>query len=145
MNPWVREHISIPVLRRLASNKLFADIMFLCTGLRPVILMDYGGTMPQLQDNLCSLLHHARQVTTWFRCVKFSLLVWHKEPGMAQCYPPPLVNSEYPSMKSPPLQMCKSCVQIMFLVIVGIFLLDQSVLVFQLLLSCSHVHLIQKC
>jgi hypothetical protein len=23
--------------------------------------MDYGGTMPELQDNLCSLLHHARQ------------------------------------------------------------------------------------
>jgi hypothetical protein len=45
-------------------HEFLADILFLCTGLRPVILMDYGGTMPQLQDNLCSLLHHARQVIT---------------------------------------------------------------------------------
>jgi hypothetical protein len=38
------------------------DILFLCTGLRPVVLVDYGGTMPQLQENLCGLLYHARQV-----------------------------------------------------------------------------------
>ncbi|XP_048531056.1 uncharacterized protein LOC125510012 [Triticum urartu] len=48
-------------LRPQSKRRLLNDIMFLCTGLRPVILMDYGGTMPQLQDNLCSLLHHARQ------------------------------------------------------------------------------------
>ncbi|XP_047048023.1 uncharacterized protein LOC124653013 isoform X3 [Lolium rigidum] len=48
-------------LRPQSKRRLLNDIMFLCTGLRPVILMDYGGTMPQVQDNLCSLLHHARQ------------------------------------------------------------------------------------
>ncbi|XP_040246590.1 uncharacterized protein [Aegilops tauschii subsp. strangulata] len=49
-------------LRPQSKRRLLnADITFLCTGLRPVILMDYGGTMPQLQENLCSLLHHARQ------------------------------------------------------------------------------------
>uniref|UniRef100_A0ACD5YG08 Uncharacterized protein n=1 Tax=Avena sativa TaxID=4498 RepID=A0ACD5YG08_AVESA len=48
-------------LRPQSKRRLLNDILFLCTGLRPVILMDYGGTMPQLQDNLCSLLHHARQ------------------------------------------------------------------------------------
>ncbi|KAM0913808.1 hypothetical protein ACQ4PT_011916 [Festuca glaucescens] len=48
-------------LRPQSKRRLLNDILVLCTGLRPVILMDYGGTMPQLQDNLCSLLHHARQ------------------------------------------------------------------------------------
>ncbi|KAF7073607.1 hypothetical protein CFC21_078564 [Triticum aestivum] len=48
-------------LRPQSKRRLLNDITFLCTGLRPVILMDYGGTMPQLQENLCSLLHHARQ------------------------------------------------------------------------------------
>ncbi|KAF7066616.1 hypothetical protein CFC21_072569 [Triticum aestivum] len=48
-------------LRPQSKRRLLNDITFLCTGLRPVILMDYGGMMPQLQENLCSLLHHARQ------------------------------------------------------------------------------------
>ncbi|KAI4989004.1 uncharacterized protein LOC123399904 isoform X1 [Hordeum vulgare subsp. vulgare] len=48
-------------IRPHSKRRLLNDITFLCTGLRPVILMDYGGTMPQLQENLCSLLHHARQ------------------------------------------------------------------------------------
>ncbi|CAN6182949.1 unnamed protein product [Urochloa humidicola] len=49
-------------LRPGSKRRLLNDILFLCTGLRPVVLMDYGGTMPQLQENLCSLLHHARQL-----------------------------------------------------------------------------------
>uniref|UniRef100_A0A0E0M3D7 Uncharacterized protein n=1 Tax=Oryza punctata TaxID=4537 RepID=A0A0E0M3D7_ORYPU len=48
-------------LRPHSKRRLLNDILFLCTGLRPVVLMDYGGTMPELQDNLCSLLHHAQQ------------------------------------------------------------------------------------
>ncbi|VAI34604.1 unnamed protein product [Triticum turgidum subsp. durum] len=48
-------------LRPQSKRRLLNDITFLCTGLQPVILMDYGGMMPQLQENLCSLLHHARQ------------------------------------------------------------------------------------
>ncbi|KAK8460142.1 hypothetical protein SEVIR_2G283300v4 [Setaria viridis] len=51
-------------LRPGSKRRLLNDILFLCTGLRPVVLMDYGGTMPQLQENLCSLLHHARQLLT---------------------------------------------------------------------------------
>ncbi|TKW34116.1 hypothetical protein SEVIR_2G283300v4 [Setaria viridis] len=51
-------------LRPGSKRRLLNDILFLCTGLRPVVLMDYGGTMPQLQENLCSLLHHARQETS---------------------------------------------------------------------------------
>ncbi|PAN13360.1 hypothetical protein PAHAL_2G331000 [Panicum hallii] len=51
-------------LRPGSKRRLLNDILFLCTGLRPVVLVDYGGTMPQLQENLCSLLHHARQETS---------------------------------------------------------------------------------
>ncbi|XP_010238368.1 uncharacterized protein LOC100824223 isoform X3 [Brachypodium distachyon] len=48
-------------LRPQSKRRLLNDILFLCAGLRSVILMDYGGTMPLLQENLCSLLHHAQQ------------------------------------------------------------------------------------
>ncbi|CAL5087361.1 unnamed protein product [Urochloa decumbens] len=51
-------------LRPGSKRRLLNDILFLCTGLRPVVLVDYGGTMPQLQENLCSLLHHAQQLLT---------------------------------------------------------------------------------
>ncbi|RLM84672.1 uncharacterized protein C2845_PM04G22160 [Panicum miliaceum] len=51
-------------LRPGSKRRLLNDILFLCTGLRPVVLVDYGGTMPQLQENLCSLLHHSRQLLT---------------------------------------------------------------------------------
>jgi len=56
-------------LRPGSKRRLLNDILFLCTGLRPVVLVDYGGTMPQLQENLCSLLHHARQVISRFVCI----------------------------------------------------------------------------
>ncbi|NP_001144175.2 uncharacterized protein LOC100277031 isoform 1 [Zea mays] len=51
-------------LRPASKRRLLNDILFLCTGLRPVVLVDYGGTMPQLQENLCGLLYHARQETS---------------------------------------------------------------------------------
>ncbi|PWZ15120.1 Proteasome subunit beta type-4 [Zea mays] len=51
-------------LRPASKRRLLNDILFLCTGLRPVVLVDYGGTMPQLQENLCGLLYHARQLLT---------------------------------------------------------------------------------
>lgn len=33
-----------------------ADILALCTKLRPVVMVDYGGKMPELQEKLCGLL-----------------------------------------------------------------------------------------
>ncbi|CAH2063539.1 unnamed protein product [Thlaspi arvense] len=32
------------------------DVLALCTGMRPVVMIDYGGKMPELQDRLLSLL-----------------------------------------------------------------------------------------
>ncbi|GJN34353.1 hypothetical protein PR202_gb23005 [Eleusine coracana subsp. coracana] len=36
--------------------------------------MDYGGTMPQLQENLCSLLHHARQESSILKPLKVMVI-----------------------------------------------------------------------
>lgn len=41
----------------------FADIVALCTGMRAVIMVDYGGKMPELQDRLCTLLKLCRKVS----------------------------------------------------------------------------------
>uniref|UniRef100_A0A0A9E4G5 Uncharacterized protein n=1 Tax=Arundo donax TaxID=35708 RepID=A0A0A9E4G5_ARUDO len=36
--------------------------------------MDYGGTMPQLQENLCSLLHHAQQESRVLKPLKVMIV-----------------------------------------------------------------------
>ncbi|CAD6218557.1 unnamed protein product [Miscanthus lutarioriparius] len=61
-------------LRPASKRRLLNDILFLCTGLRPVVLVDYGGTMPQLQENLCSLLHHARQETSILNALRVMII-----------------------------------------------------------------------
>ncbi|XXG62195.1 hypothetical protein AAC387_Pa05g0608 [Persea americana] len=44
-------------LRAAARRRLETDILALCTELRPVVMVDYGGKMPELQENLCAVLH----------------------------------------------------------------------------------------
>ncbi|XP_062199244.1 uncharacterized protein LOC133901774 isoform X2 [Phragmites australis] len=61
-------------LRPGSKRRLLNDILFLCTGLRSVVLMDYGGTMPQLQENLCSLLFHARQESSILKPLKVMVI-----------------------------------------------------------------------
>ncbi|KAL6601766.1 hypothetical protein ACP70R_044986 [Stipagrostis hirtigluma subsp. patula] len=61
-------------LRPGSKRRLLNDILFLCTGLRSVVLMDYGGTMPQLQENLCSLLHHAQQESSILKPLKVMVI-----------------------------------------------------------------------
>uniref|UniRef100_A0A0E0IMC4 Uncharacterized protein n=1 Tax=Oryza nivara TaxID=4536 RepID=A0A0E0IMC4_ORYNI len=68
-------------LRPHSKRRLLNDILFLCSGLRPVVLMDYGGTMPELQDNLCSLLHHARQESSMLSPLRLMLLSETEENG----------------------------------------------------------------
>ncbi|KAJ0972342.1 hypothetical protein J5N97_020301 [Dioscorea zingiberensis] len=53
-------------LRPSAKRRLEIDIQSLCTGLRPVVMVDYGGKMPELGKHLCTLLHFARKETTIF-------------------------------------------------------------------------------
>ncbi|XP_048435785.1 uncharacterized protein LOC125475245 [Pyrus x bretschneideri] len=41
---------------KYSRRRLDTDILALCTGMRPVILVDYGGKMPELQERLCAIL-----------------------------------------------------------------------------------------
>ncbi|PKA55790.1 hypothetical protein AXF42_Ash012082 [Apostasia shenzhenica] len=43
-------------LRPSSKRRLGTDFLALCTGLRAVVMVDYGGKMPELQDRLCDLL-----------------------------------------------------------------------------------------
>lgn len=51
-------------LRPSAKRRLQTDILALCTGLRPVVMVDYGGKLPELQDQLCSLIHLCHKDTS---------------------------------------------------------------------------------
>nr|XP_010909232.1 uncharacterized protein LOC105035379 [Elaeis guineensis] len=48
-------------LQYRSKRRLLTDILCLCTGLRPVVLVDYGGLMPKLQEDLCLLLRLAQE------------------------------------------------------------------------------------
>ncbi|XP_058094174.1 uncharacterized protein LOC131240128 isoform X2 [Magnolia sinica] len=54
-------------LRSSSKRRLQTDILALCTGMRPVVMVDYGGKMPELQEQLCLLLH---------LCHKESSILW---------------------------------------------------------------------
>lgn len=43
-------------LKATARRRLHIDVLALCTGMRPVVMVDYGGKMPELQERLCALL-----------------------------------------------------------------------------------------
>uniref|UniRef100_M4CTB1 Uncharacterized protein n=1 Tax=Brassica campestris TaxID=3711 RepID=M4CTB1_BRACM len=43
-------------LKPNSKRRLEIDVLALCTGMRPVVMIDYGGKLPELQDRLLSLL-----------------------------------------------------------------------------------------
>lgn len=53
-------------LRSTSKRRLQTDILALCTKLRPVVMIDYGGKMPELQANLCALLSLMKKESTNF-------------------------------------------------------------------------------
>ncbi|XP_039122463.1 uncharacterized protein LOC120259013 isoform X1 [Dioscorea cayenensis subsp. rotundata] len=61
-------------LRSSAKRRLEIDILSLLTGLRPVVMVDYGGKMPELGEHLCALLHLARKETTIFLQLKIMVI-----------------------------------------------------------------------
>lgn len=50
------------------DNHTGADVLALCTGMRPVVMIDYGGKMPELQERLCALLEHSQKVNSCVLC-----------------------------------------------------------------------------
>ncbi|KAJ3681389.1 hypothetical protein LUZ60_015878 [Juncus effusus] len=61
-------------LRPQSKQKLSNDILALCTGIRSAILIDYGGIMPQLQNNLAKLLHHARKESNLLKPLRVMII-----------------------------------------------------------------------
>ncbi|XP_048234097.1 uncharacterized protein LOC8261710 isoform X2 [Ricinus communis] len=51
-------------LKSHAKHRLQIDVLALCTEMRPVIMVDYGGKMPELQEHLCALLRLCQQMVT---------------------------------------------------------------------------------
>ncbi|GMH28605.1 hypothetical protein Nepgr_030448 [Nepenthes gracilis] len=43
-------------LKNSSKRRLETDILALCSGMRPVVMVDYGGKMPELQRHLCAVL-----------------------------------------------------------------------------------------
>lgn len=50
-----------------------ADVLALCTGMRPVVMIDYGGKMPELQQRLCALL---KLIQTVYYLLIVCILCW---------------------------------------------------------------------
>ncbi|AEE79932.1 hypothetical protein ISN44_As03g051360 [Arabidopsis suecica] len=62
---------------RLKSNskrRLEIDVLALCTGMRPVVMIDYGGKMPELQNRLLSLLELIREGLPVFKDLKVMVI-----------------------------------------------------------------------
>ncbi|CAN8252970.1 unnamed protein product [Cochlearia groenlandica] len=53
---------------------LGADVLALCTGMRPIVMVDYGGRMPELQDRLLSLLEILQEGLPVFKDLKVMVI-----------------------------------------------------------------------
>ena len=49
------------------------DVLALITEMRPVVMVDYGGKMPELQEQLCSFLDSCQKVSVWINFTCFTL------------------------------------------------------------------------
>ncbi|KAM5570166.1 hypothetical protein ABKV19_017265 [Rosa sericea] len=61
-------------LKYSSRRRLEIDILALCTGMRPVIMVDYGGKMPELQERLCNLLKLCRKSSTIFEQLRVMVI-----------------------------------------------------------------------
>ncbi|KAL4561273.1 hypothetical protein LXL04_033437 [Taraxacum kok-saghyz] len=53
-------------LRASSRRRLETDILALCTRMRPVIMIDYGGKMPELRERLCAFLKLTQEESSIF-------------------------------------------------------------------------------
>ncbi|KAM3303688.1 putative protein isoform X2 [Capsicum chacoense] len=54
-------------LKISSKRRLETDILALCTEMRPVVMVDYGGKMPELQEQLCAFLKHCKEDCSVFK------------------------------------------------------------------------------
>ncbi|PIN11895.1 hypothetical protein CDL12_15497 [Handroanthus impetiginosus] len=53
-------------LKPSSRSRLQTDILALCSRMRPCIMVDYGGKMPELGDHLCAFLSHCKKESSIF-------------------------------------------------------------------------------
>ncbi|KAK4799824.1 hypothetical protein SAY86_025189 [Trapa natans] len=61
-------------LRPHAKRRLEIDLMALCTRMRPVVMVDYGGKLPELQDYLCGLLRFCHKESPFFEQLRVMII-----------------------------------------------------------------------
>ncbi|XP_071718530.1 uncharacterized protein [Rutidosis leptorrhynchoides] len=61
-------------LRPSSKRRLQTDILALCTGMRPVIMIDYGGKLPELRERLCSFLKLSQEESSNFQKLRVMVI-----------------------------------------------------------------------
>ncbi|XP_052726926.1 uncharacterized protein LOC108333973 isoform X3 [Vigna angularis] len=61
-------------LKPSSKRRLQLDMLALITRMRPVVMVDYGGIMPQLQHHLSSLLQHAQKESLIFEHIRLMVI-----------------------------------------------------------------------
>lgn len=61
-------------LKSSSKRRLQIDLLALCTGMRPVVMIDYGGKMPELQEHLCAFLEHCQKESPIFEQLRVMVI-----------------------------------------------------------------------
>ncbi|KAI4378775.1 hypothetical protein MLD38_016208 [Melastoma candidum] len=61
-------------LRPSNKRRLETDVMALCTGMRPVVMVDYGGKMPELKLHLCAFMKYCQKESSLFEHLRVMLI-----------------------------------------------------------------------
>lgn len=61
-------------LKSQSKRRLEIDILALCTGMRPVVMIDYGGKLPELQERLCALMKLIQKQSPIFEHLKVMVI-----------------------------------------------------------------------
>ncbi|OVA00076.1 Protein of unknown function DUF4504 [Macleaya cordata] len=57
-----------------SSEEVVWNILALCTGMRPVVMVDYGGKMPELQEHLLSVLQLSQKESSALRPLRIMVI-----------------------------------------------------------------------
>ncbi|XP_009138912.1 uncharacterized protein LOC103862945 [Brassica rapa] len=61
-------------LKPSSKRRLDIDVLALCTGMRPVVMIDYGGKLPELQTRLLSLLELLHEALPVFKSLRVMVI-----------------------------------------------------------------------
>ncbi|KAK1379313.1 putative Calmodulin [Heracleum sosnowskyi] len=61
-------------LRPSSKRRLQTDILALCSRMRGVIMLDYGGKMPELKDQLCALIRLCHKESSIFKHLRVMVI-----------------------------------------------------------------------